>query len=67
MKLTVPSFRYTWLMWAAAFMLLWALLFIGRPALRRPMLWGSALTAPFGLTEPLPLPTGAIGRQASSR
>lgn len=56
MNLTDPSFRYTWLMWAAAFMLPWALLFIGRPALRRPMLWASALTAPFGLTEPLFVP-----------
>lgn len=57
MNLIDPSFRYTWLMWAAAFMLHWALLFIGRAALRRPMLWGSALTAPFGLTEPLFVPT----------
>lgn len=56
MSLTAPSFRYTWLLWAAAFMLLWALLFIARPALRRPMLWASALTAPFGLTEPLFVP-----------
>lgn len=56
MTLTAPSFRYTWLLWAAAFMLPWALLFIARPALRRPMLWASALTAPFGLTEPLFVP-----------
>lgn len=51
-----PSFRYTWLIWASAFMLPWALLFIVRPALRRPMLWASVLTAPFGLTEPLFVP-----------
>lgn len=56
MTLTNPSFRYTWLLWAAVFLLLWALLFIARPALRRPMLWASALTAPFGLTEPLFVP-----------
>ena len=51
-----PSFRYTWLIWATAFMLPWALLFIARPTLRGPMLWASALTAPFGLTEPLFVP-----------
>jgi len=50
------AFRYTWLLWAAAFLLPWALLFITRPALRRPMLWASMLTAPFGLTEPLFVP-----------
>lgn len=51
-----PAFRYTWLLWAAAFLLPWALLFLARPALRRPMLWASVLTAPFGLTEPLFVP-----------
>ena len=51
-----PSFRYTWAIWAAAFLLPWALLYIARPALRRPMLWASALTAPFGLTQPLFVP-----------
>ena len=55
-SLNDPSFRYTWLIWASAFMLPWALLFIARPALCRPMLWASALTAPFGLTEPLFVP-----------
>lgn len=54
--LSDPSFRYTWLIWASAFMLPWALLFIARPALRRPMLWASVLAAPFGLTEPLFVP-----------
>jgi hypothetical protein len=51
-----PSFRYTWLIWAAAFLLPWALLFTLRSALRRPMLSASAWTAPFGLTEPLFVP-----------
>ena len=51
-----PSFRYTWLIWASAFLLPWALLFIARPALRQPMLWASVLTAPFGLTQPLFVP-----------
>ena len=56
MALADSSFHYTWLIWACAFMLPWALLFIARPVLRRPMLWASALTAPFGLTEPLFVP-----------
>ena len=51
-----PTYRYTWLMWAAAFMLPWAVLFIAHPYLRRTMLWASGLTAPFGLTEPLFVP-----------
>lgn len=51
-----PSYHYTWLMWASAFMLPWAVLFMARPYLRRPMLWASGLTAPFGLTEPLFVP-----------
>ena len=56
MTLPDPSFRYTWLIWASAFLLSWAMLFVARPALRRPMLWAGALTAPFGLTEPLFVP-----------
>ena len=56
MSLASPEFRYTWLLWAAAFLLPWAVLFGARPALRRPMLWASTLTAPFGLTEPLFVP-----------
>jgi Lycopene cyclase len=51
-----PSFRYVWLIWASAFLLPWAALFVAWPALRRPMLWASVLTAPFGLTEPLFVP-----------
>lgn len=50
------SFHFTWLIWASAFLLPWALLFVAKPDLRRPMLWASALTAPFGLTEPLFVP-----------
>jgi hypothetical protein len=51
-----PSFRYVWLIWASAFLLPWTALFVARPAIRRPMLWASALTAPFGLTEVLFVP-----------
>src|SRR5450631_1914984 len=47
-----PSYRYTWLIWSAAFLLTWAALLFARPKLRRRMLWASALTTPFGLTEP---------------
>ncbi len=56
MTATHSSFHFTWLIWASAFLLPWALLFVARPDLRRPMLWASALTAPFGLTEPLFVP-----------
>ena len=56
MSLTNPGFQYTWLLWAAAFLLLWAMLFTARPTLRHRMLWASILTAPFGLTEPLFVP-----------
>jgi len=51
-----PSFRYVWLMWASAFLLPWIALFVAWPRVRRPMLWASALTAPFGLTEPFFVP-----------
>ncbi len=56
MAATDPSFHYTWLMWAAAFMIPWVLVFVVQPALRRPMVWASVLTTPFGLTEPLFVP-----------
>ena len=51
-----PSFRYAWLIWASVLLLPWAALFVAWPALRGRMLWASALTAPFGLTEPLFVP-----------
>lgn len=56
MALASPAFPYTWLLWASAFLLPWALPFVTWPLLRRPMLWASTLTAPFGLTEPLFVP-----------
>lgn len=56
MPVTEPTFQYTWLLWATAFLLPWAALFAARPALRRRMLWASVLTAPFGLTQPLFVP-----------
>ncbi len=54
--MTEPSFHYTWLVWASAFLIPWAALFVAQPELRRPMLSASVLTAPFGLTEPLFVP-----------
>lgn len=51
-----PGFRYVWLIWASAFLLPWTALFVARPTLRRVMLQASALTALFGLTEPLFVP-----------
>jgi hypothetical protein len=56
MPVVDPSFRYVWFIWASAFLLPWMVLFVAWPALRRPMLWVSALTALFGLTEPLFVP-----------
>ena len=51
-----PSYHFVWLIWSAAFLVPWLILFVARPHLRRRMLWASALTAPFGLTEPLFVP-----------
>jgi len=50
------GFHYTWLIWSAAFLTPWAVLFAARPILRSRMLWASVLTAPLGLTEPLFVP-----------
>lgn len=51
-----PTFRFVWLIWASAFLLPWSALFAASSALRRPMLWASALTAPLGLTQLLFVP-----------
>lgn len=48
--------RYVWAVWSLAFLVPWGVLFAGRPDHRRPMLWASVFTAPFGLTEPLFVP-----------
>ena len=55
-KLVDPGYHYAWLIWSAAFLVPWLILFLARPSVRRRMLWASALTAPFGLTEPLFVP-----------
>lgn len=56
MDLVDLSFQYTWALWSTSFLLPWGVLFALRPALRVPMVWASALTALFGLTEPLFVP-----------
>ncbi len=48
--------HYVWLTWSSAFLLPWLLLYALFPNYRRIMLWSSALTAPFGLTQPLFVP-----------
>jgi hypothetical protein len=50
------SEQYTWLAWASAFLLPWSALYLAFPLQRKTMLWASAFTAPFGLTEPLFVP-----------
>lgn len=51
------SFHFVWLIWSSVFLLPWLVLFVARPQLRRRMVWASVLTAPFGLTEPLFVPS----------
>ena len=48
--------QYVWLTWSGAFLLPWMVLYVGFPRQRRPMMWASLFTAPFGLTEPLFVP-----------
>lgn len=48
--------QYVWLAWASAFLVPWAALYLAFPIHRKPMVWASLFTAPFGLTEPLFVP-----------
>lgn len=48
---------YVWLVWSGAFLLLWALLYWPFQVHRRAMIWASVFTTPFGLTEPLFVPS----------
>ena len=50
------KYHYVWFLWSSAFLIPWALLYRRLPAQRRVMLRASALTMPFGLTEPLFVP-----------
>lgn len=48
---------YVWFVWSSAFLLPWGLLYWRLPGHRRAMVWASLFTAPFGLTEPLFVPS----------
>jgi len=50
------SEQYIWLIWASAFLIPWAVIYLAFPQYRHTMLWTSLFTAPFGLTEPLFVP-----------
>ncbi len=50
------SDQYVWLVWASAFLVPWAVLYLSFPRHRHTMLWASLFTALFGLTEPLFVP-----------
>jgi hypothetical protein len=52
----MSSDRYVWLTWSSAFLLPWVGFFVGFPRYRRVMVWASAFTMPFGLTEPVFVP-----------
>jgi hypothetical protein len=49
-------FHYVWLVWASAFLVPWAALLVANPGRRRAMWRASAITALFGLTEPIFVP-----------
>lgn len=51
------SDQYVWLLWSAAFLVPWGLLFLAFAQHRKVMLWASLFTMPFGLTEPLFVPS----------
>lgn len=48
--------KYVWLTWASSFLIPWMILLLLYPAHRKIIVWASALTALFGLTEPLFVP-----------
>jgi hypothetical protein len=50
------KFHYVWLVWSSAFLIPWVGLYALRPRHRRAMRQTSAVTALFGLTEPLFVP-----------
>ena len=50
------KYHYVWLLWASAFLLPWSVLFVGNPAARGLMWRTSAVTALFGITEPIFVP-----------
>jgi len=50
------SDQYIWLIWASAFLIPWAIIYLLFPLHRKAMLWASLFTMPLGLTEPLFVP-----------
>jgi len=50
------KYHYIWSLWASAFLVPWALLYVAQPAMRRQMIEVSAATSLLGLTEPLFVP-----------
>lgn len=50
------SDQHVWLIWAAALLVPWILLYLAFPAHRSAMRWASLYTMPFGLSEPLFVP-----------
>ena len=52
----MDDFRYVWMIWASAFLVPWALLYLKHAPLRREMLAVSAATSLLGLTEPIFVP-----------
>lgn len=49
--------HYIWLAWACSFFVPWIVLYAFFPKHRKVMWWASLFTAPFGLTEPLFVPS----------
>jgi hypothetical protein len=49
-------YHYVWLIWASAFLVPWAALYVANPFMRAVMWRASAGTAAFGLTEPIFVP-----------
>ena len=49
-------YHYVWLLWSAAFLGLWSVLFVANRQKRRAMWYTSLVTALFGITEPIFVP-----------
>jgi Lycopene cyclase len=52
----MEQWQYVWLIWASAFLIPWAGLYIFFPRQRKEMWWASLFTAVFGLSEPFFVP-----------
>ena len=50
------SIQYVWFIWSLIILVIWGIIYMGRPDYRRVMLKMSLITMPFGLTEPLFVP-----------